>query len=169
MEKVTLAEPEYSPDAETTSGLNTWRDIATALWVGAIVGWIVWAGALILNQYVIGPVACQTETSMIKCDQTLLVSSGVASLLAGIVGLALLVRQRIVRPLLVVLAVGVTQWGIGSTWLAGLPWYFTALLIMLVTALFYAVFVWFTQVRHFLLAFIMTIVLVIGFRLLIVL
>ncbi len=168
MEDAELAKPEYSPDVETTPGLNTWHDIFSALWIGAVVGWIVWSGSLLLNQYVIGPVACQSDTSMIQCDQSLLVSSVAASVFAGIAGLALLVRRRVVRPLLVVLAVAVTEWGITSSWLTGYEWYYALPLVMLITGLFYAVFVWFTQLRHFLLAFILTILLIVGFRLLIV-
>jgi hypothetical protein len=155
-------------DTEPTVRFGAWKDEISALVSGAIVGVTMWLLAYILNQYVIGMIACRTGSSIISCSDAPTVSAVVALIFASVAGLTLLVRRRIFRPLLVVLSAILTLWGISGSWLAAHT-LVDFLLTVVVTSLVYVVFAWFAKVRQFWISLAISIVLVVIFRVMITL
>jgi uncharacterized membrane protein len=75
-----------------------------------------------------------------------------------------LIRLRVYRPLLVVLASAVSLWGIaGMAW--GLTWYLGALVAAVMYLLAYGLYAWVARTRMFLIALAVTVVLVVVVRL----
>ena len=153
-------------DTEPTVRFGAWKDEISALVSGAIVGVIIWILAYILDQYVIGMIACKTGSSIIDCSDAPAVSAAFALVFASIAGLTILVRRRIFRPLLVVLAAGISLWGITGSWLQAHT-IVDFLLTIVVSALMYLVFAWFAKLRQFWISLVISIVLVVIFRLMI--
>ena len=151
---------------ETAVVMQSWRRVLPALSSGAIAGVVTWIGTFILSEYVIGPIACRVGSSLVGCSDNGVVSANVALIIAGIVALGLLVRQRTLRPLLVVLAAVATLWGLGS-WVSEDVGYISLILTVILSALVYAVFAWFSELRRFWVALAVTIALVLLFRLLV--
>ncbi len=155
-------------DTEPAVKELVWKDELSALATGAITGVVTWVVAYALNKYVIGTIACRTGSSIISCGDAGVVSAALALIVASIVGLTLLVRQRIFRPLLVVLAAAISLWGIDGSWLNEQS-ILNFLLTVLLMAVVYLVFGWFTKLRQFWIAAVISVVLVISFRLIITL
>jgi len=152
-------------DNEPPVKFSAWQDEVSAFVGGALVGLATWILTYLLSEYVIGIIACRSGSSLIGCDDTTMVSAGFALIFASLAGLTFLVRRRLFRPLLVVLAATVTLWGINGSWLEERT-LGNVLLTMLVAALIYLMFGWFSKIRQFGIAIAVTIVLVIVFRLL---
>ena len=151
---------------ESAVVMQSWRRVLPALLSGAVAGLVAWIGTFLLSEYVIGPIACRVGSSLVSCSDNGAVSGNVALIVAGVVALGLLVRQRALRPLLVVLAAVASLWGLGS-WLADDAWYVSLVLSVVLSALVYAVFAWFSELRRFWVALVVTIALVLVFRLLV--
>lgn len=83
----------------------------------------------------------------------------VAMVIASIGGLIALVQARIYRPLLVVLAAAISMWGLHVI-TAGMQWYWTLVVTMILFALTYALFTWVARIRSFLLSLVVIVVLV---------
>lgn len=153
---------------ESFAHARSWRDMLAVALIGGLVGAVSWVLLGLLDKYVLKPIACQMGSSVITCDDATYYASGIAVVVAGLIGLVLLVRQMAFRPLLVVLAAAISIWGIGALWLRDLSWLSAFAFSVVIGALFYMVFVWFSEVRKLWLAMICTILLVILFRLIII-
>jgi hypothetical protein len=143
----------------------TARDIISTLVAGLIVGLLYLGATYLLNEYVFGNVLCRTQAST-DCTQAPTYSMIVATVLSGLVGIGLLVRLRIYRPILVVVAAIISLWGIGVT-LLNLPLYAALIIAALLFGLSYAVFTWFIRIRSFILALVSIVVLIVVLRLII--
>lgn len=148
------------------AGNSSWRQLQSAAWIGAGVGVLTWILSFLLTNYVVGPVVCHLGTSLIGCGEAGYVAGIISLILIAIVALVLTVRERLYRPLFVVLASTLVLWGIGGSWLVGRG-YLGFLLTVLVSALVYATMTWLSTVRNFWVALASTIVIVILFRLVI--
>jgi len=124
------------------------RHVAIALVIGAIVGLVAFALALILERYVFTPIGCVAESSIVRCEDVTAISHNVALLLALGVGLTLLVRVVAFRPLLVVLASVVALWGIGAR-LSTISWPAELGLTVLIFGLMFVLFAWLAMPRRF--------------------
>ena len=155
---------EVVSDTEPAVRFAAWKDEISALASGAIAGVMTWVLTYILTEYVLGMIACRTGSSIIGCNDAGSVSAIIALIIASIAGLTILVRRRIFRPLLVVLAAGISLWGINGSWLEERN-IVNFLLTVVVTALVYVVFAWFAKVRQFWIALVISVLLVIIFRL----
>lgn len=148
------------------AGNTSWRQLQSAAWIGAGAGVMIWILSYLLTNYVVGPVACRLGTSLIGCGEASYIASIIALILIGIVALIMAVRERLYRPLFVVLAATLVLWGVRGSWLAG-GGYIGFLLTALVTAFVYATFTWLSTVRNFWVALGSTILTVVIFRLII--
>ena len=101
------------------------------------------------------------------CDQAPSYAAMVAVIVASLFGLIVLARMRSYRPLLVVLATAIALWGIQAL-ATTLPWYWALVGMTVLVALAYALFAWIARLRSFVLAFVVTIVIVVVLRLIIV-
>lgn len=143
----------------------TTRDIISTFVAGLIVGLLYVAATYLLNKYVFGNVLCRAQASA-DCAQAPSYSMIVASVFSGIAGIAMLVRLRIYRPLLVVAASLISLWGIG-TLLLNIPLYAALLIGAVLFGMSYAVFTWFIRIRSFILALVAVVILIVVLRLII--
>lgn len=135
------------------------RELVTTLIGGAIIGAIVVALYLLLNHLVFTAVLCRPQAPA-DCSQAPTYAMIVAQVIGVIAGIGMLVRLRVYRPLLVVLATLISLWTL-QTLIAPLPWYFSVLAAAVLFGLSYALFAWIARIRSFILALVITVVLVV--------
>ncbi len=140
----------------------TRRDFIGVLVSGAIAGLAAFVLYALLNKFVFSAVLCRAESTG-DCSQAPAYSMIVAIIISTIAGVANLARLRIYRPLLIGLAAAISLWGL-QVITGGLAWYWAALVFVALFALAYAVFAWLARLRNFILALVVTIVLVVLVR-----
>ena len=123
-----------------------------------IVGWLL---SLIIRQIILTPLFCGGS----QCGGVVDGAANIATIIVGVAGLLGLVRLSAYRPLLVVLAVVISLWGIGG-WTAGMSWYQALSSWALLYALGYVTFSWLVRPRAFAPAVILVVVAVILIRVL---
>lgn len=153
------AEPRVSPLVSMSLG-----DLVRTLLCGLGVGLIVALVYFLMNKFVFGAVLCRPQSAG-NCSDAPMYAYIVAIVVGSIAGLVALVRMRTYRPLIAVIATAIALWGIYSA-ITNAAWYWALLATMVLFALSYALFVWIARIRSFILAIIVTIVLVIIIRLL---
>jgi hypothetical protein len=134
------------------------------LWViasGAAVGITAWLFGRLLNMWLFTPLFCRTGSSI--CASAPQYANIGALILATGLGVFLLVRTQIYRPLLVGLAAALTLWGVLDGF-HGVAWYLAAFVAALLFALAYGAFAWLARIRSFLVAVIVSVVLLIVVR-----
>lgn len=157
-----------STTPQDTSGYIVGRNsVVIALSVGAVVGFFGWLLTLGIHNWVLSPIFCRSSDTAAACANSDFTAWVVAYILISIVGLFMLIRASIFRPLLVVLAALVTLWAIGlwfmpQVWWVGLLWQ-TGLF-----ALAYALYTWLASIEKFVVASLLIVVVVILMRLLFV-
>ena len=138
------------------------REMLGIVATGVGVGLIVFVAAFLLNQYVFGSILCQGEAA--NCSDAPTYSMIVAMVIGALLGLVALVQTRVYRPLLVVLGATVGLWGLFAL-TADMAWYWGLLILVAMFGLAYALFAWIARIRAFVVALIVTIVLVVAMRL----
>ena len=154
------AEPRVSP-LVPMSIVELLRAVVTGAGVGLIVALVYF----LMNKFVFGAVMCRPQ-SMTQCAQAPMYAYAVATVVGIIAGVAALVRMRIYRPLLAVLAAAIALWGV-HTLLANVVWYWALVVAMLMFGVAYGLFAWLARIRSFILALVVTIAVVVIMRLLI--
>ncbi len=139
--------------------------LVPSLLAGAFVGLFGWLLSLALNSWVLVPVFCRSADTTSACSNAPLTAWIIAYILVSIVGLFMLIRANVFRPLLVVAAALLTLWAVGlwfvsSAWWVGLIWSGGLF------AVAYALYAWLASAKRFAYALIAIVVLVILFRLL---
>ena len=124
-----------------------------------IVGFLL---SLVVRDVVLAPVFCES-VAVEKCNGVANSAGNIVSVIVAIVGLLGLVRLSVYRPLLVVLAVAISFWNIGS-WTAQLPWYEALSWWVLLYALGYTAFAWLVRPRAFLPTLLIVVIAVILIR-----
>ena len=137
----------------------TRRDFIGVLISGAIAGLAAFVLYALLNKFVFGAVLCRAESTG-DCSQAPAYSMIVAMIISTIAGVANLARLRIYRPLLIGLAAAISLWGLQAV-AGGFAWYWAAVVFVALFALAYAVFAWVARLRNFILALVVTVVLVV--------
>jgi hypothetical protein len=115
--------------------------------LGAVLGAISWVGAFLAQHVVLMPLLCGAANSG-ACLDVANSSANAAAVIIGIVGLLGLVRLSIYRPLLIVLAVVVSLWGMGGL-TAKLQWYEALSWSVVLYAFCYLTFAWLVRPRSF--------------------
>lgn len=137
-----------------------------ALAVGAFVGLFGWALTVAINGWVLNPVFCRSADTASACANADITAWIIAHVLVSIVGLFMLIRANIFRPLLVTLAAMITLWAIGLWFLPSVIWA-GLLWETILFALAYALFTWIASMKRFSYSLIVIVILVILFRVLI--
>lgn len=142
-------------------GMST-IELAHVLLRGLIVGLLAVGVALIFNKFVFSAILCRP--GMTGCSQAPLYATVVSVAISSIVGVLLLARLRVYRPLLVVIATVVALWAVFG-WLFAMPWYLAFVVGGGLFALSYGVFSWILRIRSLLLAgvFLLTLIALIRF------
>ncbi len=135
------------------------RVVLCGIGVGLIVGVVYY----LMNKFVFGAVLCRPQAPA-DCSQAPNYAFIVAMIIGSIAGIATLVRLRVYRPLLAVLAVAIALWGIHAA-LSGVVWYWALLAAMVLFGIAYGLFAWLARIRSFILAIVVTIVVVVIVRL----
>lgn len=86
---------------------------------GVVVGVLWWLLSYIGLHLIIDPFLCKSSVDVSACSDPIGLASNIATILAGSIGLGVIIRQRIFRPIIVALASAVTLWGLGA-WVDGL-------------------------------------------------
>lgn len=138
------------------------RETATILSIGAGVGLIVAAAYTLLERFVFSVVLCRAGADS-TCEQAPEYAMIVAMVIGAIVGLLALVQMRVFRPLLVVLASVVSLWGMTAL-IVDFAWYWRLALVVAFFAATYLLYAWLARIRSFIVASIITAVLVVVMR-----
>jgi len=89
--------------------------------VGAALGALHWFTTVLLQSFLLDPLLCGTQFNSEMCQNTLALSGDIATVAVGVIGLFVLIRLRVYRPIVVAIAAAVTSWGIAA-WTEGLSW-----------------------------------------------
>ena len=131
--------------------------------VGLITGAAIWGLTLLLDVYIYKALLCANESAQ-QCMASTRYATTTATILGAAVGLFGLVRLQVFRPLLVVAAAVVALWGLLAV-VSPLAWYVTLSMVMALYGVAFALFAWLVRLRHFLIALICVIVLIVVVRL----
>jgi hypothetical protein len=135
------------------------RQLGQIALLGAGVGLVMWIVTMLVRQIIIVPIFCGDPANGI-CVASAGLAGGAATIIAAFVGLLGLVRVGVFRPLLVVLAAGLTLWGL-SSWTVSLSWIEALIWSVILYALCYALFTWVARLRQFIPAIIIVALVVI--------
>ena len=127
---------------------------------GAVVGLVTWMLAYALQRFVLGSLFCGDEAT---CERAVDYSGAIALIVTAIVGVIVLVRSLVYRPLLIVLGAVVSLWGIVS-WLSGLTILEQVGWMVLLFALAYSAYAWLARVRNVVVMLILVALLLIASR-----
>jgi hypothetical protein len=136
--------------------------LAAVVLLGAVIGLLVWGLTLTLDRYVLTPTLCQ-GSQLLQCSNTAQYAESAAAIIGAGVGLFFLVRLQVYRPLLVVVAVITSLWGVVAN-VALLPWYGIGLAVVGLYALAYGLFAWIARFRKFWMVVVLYIALVAAVR-----
>ncbi len=120
------------------------RTLITIFIYGLIVGITTYALYMLLKQFVFEPMLCREGVALARCESKDNIAAGLAIIIGSFIGLALLVRERVYRPMLAILGVVISLWGMFS-FAAALPIVLAAIVITLLIATAYVVFSWLVQ------------------------
>lgn len=135
------------------------RELITIILSGAAVGAAIIGLYLLLNHFVFSAVLCRPQAPA-DCSQAPSYAMIVAQIVGIIGGIGVLVRLRVYRPLLVVLASLVSLWTLQQLILP-FPWYGALIVAAILFGISYGLFAWVARVRSFVLALVITVVLVV--------
>lgn len=130
--------------------------------LGIGLGFAAWILKLLIKQVVMVPLFCGDPGSA-ACVSAPDTAANVTGVIIAVIGLMGLVRLSVYRPLLIVLAVLVSLWGIGG-WTMKLEWYEQLAWFVLLYALCYVVFAWLVRPRSFVPTIMLVIVAIILIR-----
>lgn len=159
-----MAEVQTIERHRTLASTDIKKMLIAAL-IGAAAGLVTWLIGYLIAEFVINPVFCATPDSAAICEIRGTTSFNIALMLASFGGLLAMVRTRIFRPLLVAVAAAVTLWGLMGL-IGQEAWYVQLVFTVLISALAYALFTWISQLKSFVIALIISIVVLVGLRLL---
>lgn len=120
------------------------RTLMTVFVYGLVIGLITYVLFILLERVVFEPVLCREGMALARCESKDEIAAGVAIILGSFGGLALLVRERIYRPIMAILGVALSLWGVFSL-IATMPVILAAIVIALTFATAYMLFAWLVQ------------------------
>jgi hypothetical protein len=123
----------------------SWRSLMIVFLIGTAVGLLTYALYIPLTKFVFEPILCGNDSvALVRCGTETSFASAIAIVLGSMVGLIFLVRERIFRPLLVILAAALSLWGLLII-ITSLPFLVGLLVTAVVFGIGYATFAWFAQ------------------------
>ena len=131
------------PDSDTTVVVSEYNWWQIAL-LGAAIGVLQWGMSLLLGGFVVDQILCRSNTIIASCAQSAVVAGDIATIIVAVIGLIVLVRMRVLRPLVVVVASAVLLWSL-PVMSAGLVWGEVVFWSALLYGLAYSLFAWFCR------------------------
>lgn len=115
-----------------------WR---TAL-IGVGLGIIYYVLTIIIKSYVTDPIFCHSASSHApSCLDSMGMSGDIATILVATMGIAMMLRFVMARPLIIAVASGAVLWGL-ARWIDGLFWVEAIAWSMLLYGFAYVLFSW---------------------------
>lgn len=130
---------ETQPQAVSMSYSWWWMAL-----IGAALGIMYWALVFIISHFVVDQLFCGSSVNALACSNSVDLSGNIASILVATIGLGVLVRLRVLRPLIVVIAAAIVLWGLAG-WTDGLAWGEVAFWSALLYSLAYVLFSWISR------------------------
>lgn len=144
--------------------MMSWRQLVSIGLIGVLIGIVTYALNLVLLNMVFEPLMCRDSVALVRCGSKEGFASGVAIVLISMIGLVFLVRERVFRPLLVVLAVALSLWGLFLI-VATLPWLVATLVVALAFAFSYMLYAWLAQPTSLALTLVLATLAIVAIRL----
>lgn len=120
------------------------RMVAKIFLYGLLVGVVSFALYVGLDRFVFEPVLCRENAALARCESKDEFAAGAAIVLGSLLGLFLLVRERVYRPILAIIGIAISLWGVFG--LVGvLPILLAACVATILFGLAYVVFSWLVQ------------------------
>jgi hypothetical protein len=137
-------------------------DLIGILLLGAAAGLVVLGLGIVFNRFIFDVYFCQGDVTT-ECTNARNYSAAIASVIAAIAAMGGLVRLRVYRPLLVVIASMVSLWGVVQVvW--SLYWLIAVLVVAVLYALAFGLYSWVARIREFWISLLVIIVLVVAVR-----
>lgn len=112
--------------------------------LGAFLGLVTWALTYVLERFVLTALLCDGDQ---VCTQSTVFAGNIAAIILALAGVAILVRMSVYRPLLIVLGVVVSLWGL-SVWLRGVGVLEGAAWTVVLYTLAYGAYAWIARIRN---------------------
>lgn len=113
--------------------------------VGVVLGLSAWALTYVLERFVLSSLLCGEQGP--ACASSTAYAGGIATVIIAIVGVAVLVRLTVYRPLLIAIGVAISLWGL-ATWLVGLGVLESVGWTILLYVLGYLAYAWLARIRN---------------------
>lgn len=139
-----MAKMVEASDPQAAWGTMSWRSVLNIFLVGVLVGLLTYLLYLLLQRFVFEPIMCRDSVALARCDNKDDFASIVALVLGSMLGLVLMVRERVYRPLLASLGIFLSFWTIFIV-LANLPWIAVLVISALAFGIGYTLFAWLVQ------------------------
>ena len=120
------------------------KTIVNIFLYGLSVGFVTFVGYLVLERFVFEPILCRESVALARCETTGSFASGVAIILGSMLGLVLLVRERVYRPILAIIGVAISLWSIYAL-VAALPIVLAGAVATIMFGISYVLFSWLVQ------------------------
>ena len=112
--------------------------------IGASIGVLYWLLTLAVGHFIIDPLFCGSSSNAVTCANSVGVAGNVAGVLVATIGLGVLVRLQVLRPLIIAVSTAIILWGL-SGWTEGLGWAEVAIWSIVLYALSYVLFSWISR------------------------
>ena len=147
---------------------RTWIIWLRTVLIGAGLGVVFWILTLLLNNYVIEPLACRDIATANACLTTYNLSGNIAAIMTGAVGLLVMVRMGVFRPIILALATVALLWDLaalsaGLFWLESLAW------SIILYAASYGLFAWIARYSRLWVAVVLSVLIILIIRIALVL
>lgn len=133
------------------------RTITNIFLYGLLVGVLTFALFFVLERFVFEPILCRESAALARCDSKEAFASGAAIALASMAGLVLLVRERVYRPILAIIGVAISLWGVFAL-VATLPIILAAFVSVILFGVSYVLFSWLVQPTSFVVSIVAVVV-----------
>lgn len=155
--------------AETTTVIDrTWSIWLRTLAIGAGLGLVFWIMTILLSNYVIEPLACRELTAAGNCSNAVVLGGNIATILTALVGIAVMVRLNVFRPIILAVATAALLWNLaGMT--NGLFWAEALLWSIVLYAATYGLFAWISRYPTLWVSLVISILIVVIIRIALVL
>lgn len=111
--------------------------------VGAILGVVAWMLTYTLQRFVLANMVCNNG---VVCVEAANYAGQIATVIIGVVGVIVLVRSSIYRPVLITLGAAISLWGL-SSWLYGSGIVPSVTWTAILYALAYVAYAWVVRIR----------------------
>ena len=113
---------------------------------GLVLGVVAWGLTMLLERFVLRGLFCGDPSSA-ACTNITAISGNIAAVVIAIIGVIVLVRLSVFRPLLIVLGAAISLWGLAA-WLANVSMVEQVAWSAALYALLYSLYAWIARIRH---------------------